>query len=119
VTTFYGLYDRYYSFKKPDWDLPSRWFNAPKTFDMSTPFNFVSTCDIIGGNSGSPVINKDQEVVGLIHDGNMESLPGDFIFLDEKNRAIAVHSAGMLEALEDIYKADRIAKEMRAGKIMN
>lgn len=118
VTTVYGMYDRYYSFGRKDpWDLPDRWKNPPPTFDLKTPMNFIMTSDIIGGNSGSPVVNKNLEVVGLIFDGNIESLPGDFIFTEDKNRAVAVHSAGILEALDQIYKADRIVKELKAGKI--
>jgi len=120
ITTFYGLYDRHYSFKdteRRDWDLPDRWKNPPAGFDLSTPLNFVATNDIIGGNSGSPVVNKNLEVVGLIFDGNIESLPGDFIYVDEKNRAVAVHAQGIIEALKHIYKADRIVKELESGKI--
>ncbi len=118
ITTYYGMYDRYHSFKgMSDWYLPERWKNPPAEFDLSTPLNFVSTADIIGGNSGSPLINKNLEVVGLAFDGNIESLPGNFIFDDTKNRTVAVHSAGMLEALQDIYKADRMVKELVSGKI--
>lgn len=118
TTTFYGMYDRYYSFgKKEPWDLPTRWSNPPSTFKMSTPMNFVSTNDIIGGNSGSPVITKNLQVVGLIFDGNIESLPGDIIFEETKNRSVSVQTPGILEGLEQIYKADRIAKELRIGKI--
>jgi hypothetical protein len=119
VTTFYGLYDRYYSFGMKDpWKLSERWVNPPATFKMNTPMNFVSTNDIIGGNSGSPVINKNLQIVGLIFDGNMESLPGDVIFDDTSNRSVALHSSGLLEGLEQIYKAERIVKELRAGKIV-
>jgi len=119
-TTFYGMYDRYYSFGKKDpWNLPARWANPPADFSMSTPINFVATCDIIGGNSGSPVINKNLEVVGLVFDGNIESLPGRFIFDDTKNRTVSVHSSGLIEGMEKIYRMDRIAKEMRFGKIVN
>ena len=118
VTTFYGLYDRYYSFGMKDpWKLSERWMNPPTAFKMSTPMNFVSTNDIIGGNSGSPVVNRNLQIVGLIFDGNIESLPGDFIFDDTNNRSIAVHSLGLLQGLEQIYKAERIVKELRAGKI--
>lgn len=118
ITTFYGMYDRYFSFKgKPDWDLPERWKNPPASFDLSTPVNFISTADIIGGNSGSPLINKNLEVVGLAFDGNIESLPGNFIFDDTKNRTVAVHTAGMIEAMEDIYKAQRLVDELINGKI--
>jgi len=84
---------------------------------MSTRYNFVSTNDIIGGNSGSPVVNKNLEVVGIAFDGNMESLPGDYIFDDTLNRCVSVHSSGILEALDDIYKAERLASELRAAKI--
>ncbi len=116
-TTFYGLYDRYHSFDKKDpWNLPDRWKNPPSTFDMSTRYNFVSTNDIIGGNSGSAVVNKNLEVVGIAFDGNIESLPGDYIFDDTRNRCVSVHSAGILEALDDIYAAQRIAAELRNGK---
>jgi len=119
ITTFYGLYDRFYSFGMKDpWKLADRWVNPPSTFKMNTPMNFVSTNDIIGGNSGSPAINKNLQVVGLIFDGNIESLPGDVIFDDTYNRSVAVHSSGLLEGLEQIYKADRIVKELRAGKIV-
>ncbi len=120
ITTFYGLYDRYYSFKdteRKDWDLPERWKNPPASFDLSTPLNFVATNDIIGGNSGSPVVNMNLEVVGLIFDGNIESLPGDFIYVDEKNRAVAVHVQGIIEALRHIYNADRLVDELENGKI--
>jgi hypothetical protein len=118
-TTFYGMYDRYYSFgKKEPWQLPARWSTPPADFNMSTPINFVSTNDIIGGNSGSPVINKNLEVVGLVFDGNIESLPGRFIFDDTKNRTVSVHSSGLIEGIDKIYRAERIAKELRAGKIV-
>jgi hypothetical protein len=118
ITTFYGMYDRYYSHQKPDWDLPPKWKNPPANFKMATPVNFVASADIIGGNSGSPVINKNLEVVGLVFDGNIESLPGEFIFLEEKNRTVAVHSEGILEALGSIYKADRLVAEIKSGKIV-
>jgi hypothetical protein len=119
-TTFYGMYDRYYSFGMKDpWKLPERWANPPADFKMSTPINFVSTNDIIGGNSGSPVVNKDLQVVGLVFDGNIESLPGNFIFDDTKNRTVSVHSSGLIEGMEKIYRMERIAKEMRFGKIVN
>jgi hypothetical protein len=119
-TTFYGMYDRYYSFsKKFPYALPERWVNPPASFSMSTPLDFSSTNDIIGGNSGSPVVNKNLELVGIAFDGNIESLPNDLISNEETMRCVSVHSAGILEALENIYKADRLAKELRTAKIVN
>ncbi|MBK7700460.1 MAG: S46 family peptidase [Saprospiraceae bacterium] len=112
VTTFFGLYDRYYSFNKEfPWTLPERWQNPSMELLMS-PFNTVSTNDIIGGNSGSPLINKNREAVGLIFDGNIESLPGNFIFDEEVNRTVSVHAGGIYAALKYIYKADRIVAEI-------
>ncbi len=119
-TTFYGMYNRYYSFgKKYPWDLPKRWINPPADFQLETPLNFVSTNDIIGGNSGSPVINKKRQIVGLAFDGNIQSLPGDFIFTTKENRAVSVDSKGMLQAIKDIYKATRLSDELKAGKIVD
>jgi hypothetical protein len=118
VTTFYGLYDRFYSFKQEfPWSLPERWKNPPAEFNLETPFNFVSTNDIIGGNSGSPVINIKGEVVGLAFDGNIQSLPGNFIFTTEENRTVSVHSEGMVEVIKDMYKATRLSDELRNGRI--
>ncbi len=118
MTTFYGMYDRYYSFGMKDpWKLPGRWINPPASFKMNTPINFISTTDIIGGNSGSPVVNKDLQVVGLAFDGNIESLPGNIIFDDTKNRTVSVHTSGILEVLDKIYKTERLVKELQSGKI--
>ena len=115
-TTYWGLYDHFYSYgPDSDWNLPERWKNPPADFDLSTPLNFVSTADIIGGNSGSPVINTDLEIVGVVFDGNIESLPGDYIYLPEANRAVTVDAGGIMEALEHIYRAERIVAELRAG----
>jgi hypothetical protein len=119
-TTFYGLYDRYYGQGKEfPWSLPERWTPPPADFDLSTPFNFVSTNDIIGGNSGSPVINKNAEIVGLAFDGNIQSLPGNFIFRTEENRTVSVHSKGMWEVIDKVYKLKRLSSELMAGKISN
>lgn len=112
ITTYFGLYDRYYSHGKEfPWTLPERWQNPPMEL-LTSPFNCVSTNDIIGGNSGSPLINKNKEVVGLIFDGNIESLPGNFIFDEEYNRTVSVHAGGIYSALKYIFKADRILKEL-------
>ncbi|NOX17499.1 MAG: S46 family peptidase [Chlorobi bacterium] len=117
-TTFYGLYNRYYSHdKKFPWDIPERWLHPKEGFDMSAPLNFISTNDIIGGNSGSPVINKNAEIVGIAFDGNIESLSGDFIFSTEANRTVSVASTGIIEILRYIGNAERIAEELEQGKI--
>jgi len=117
-TTFFGMYDRYYSFeKKNPWELEKIWLNPPKDFKLETPFNFISTCDISGGNSGSPVINKDAEIVGLAFDGNIESLPGDFIYTSETPTTVSVDSEGLKEAIKNLYKAYRLSEEIRTGKL--
>ena len=76
--------------------------------------NFVNTCDIIGGNSGSPVINRRGELVGLIFDGNIEGLVGDYVYNEENNRAVAVHSRAMIEVLRKLYDAAPLADELTA-----
>ena len=117
-TTFYGLYDRHHSNPDTDeWALPERWRNPSGDFDLATPLNFVSTADIIGGNSGSPVVNRDLEIVGLVFDGNIQSLPGDYIYMPELNRSVAVDARGILEALRDIYDAEWIADELTTGRL--
>lgn len=111
-TTYFGLYDRHYSNDgKFPWNLPARWLDPPMDL-MKAPMNFICTADIIGGNSGSPIINVNREVVGLVFDGNIESLPGKFIFDTETNRTVAVHAGGIIAALRYIYKADRLVSEL-------
>ncbi len=118
-TTFWGLYDHYYSYLASEdarfFELPERWLPAPDALDLETPYNFVTTNDIIGGNSGSPMLDRDLHVVGVAFDGNIESLPGDFIYLGERNRTVGVDSRGMLEAMEAVYEAERLAEELREG----
>ena len=120
VTTFYGLYDRHYSHVAGgtgdgEWDLPERWIYPPGDPDLSTPMNFVSTNDIIGGNSGSPLVNADLELVGLAFDSNTEGLSGEYIFLTDRARAVSVDVRGILEALDEVYLAERIVEELRGG----
>ena len=112
-TTLYGLYDRAVSFEgKEEWSVPERFWERQDQLDLSTPVNFVCSCDIIGGNSGSPVINTDAEVIGLVFDGNIESLVGRFIFNEEKNRTVSVHTGYISEALRYLYDAGKLADEI-------
>jgi hypothetical protein len=113
ITTFYGLYDRAYSFGlKFPYNLPARYLERRTSLDLTGPVDFVNTCDIIGGNSGSPVVNKQGELVGLIFDGNIEGLVGDFVYYEVNNRAVAVHSGAIIEVLRDLYDASPLADEL-------
>ncbi|MCY2958776.1 MAG: S46 family peptidase [Planctomycetota bacterium] len=112
-TNFAGLYARaeergnVYPF-----EVPKRWLAAKSKLNLNTPFNFVSSCDIIGGNSGSPTINRAGEVVGLIFDGNIQSLVGNLMFDETYNRAVSVDSRAMIEALRTVYGMERLADEI-------
>jgi hypothetical protein len=115
-TTYAGLYERAKEHhNKPPFDLPQRWVKHKDKLNLKTPFNFVCTADIIGGNSGSPVINRDAELVGLIFDGNIQSLVLDFIFTEKQARAVAVCSQAIPEALNSIYDAQELANELTNG----
>jgi hypothetical protein len=117
LTTFAGLYERNAEQRnKEPFDLPPRWLAQKSAIDLSTPFNFVSTADIIGGNSGSPSVNTAGEFVGIIFDGNLQSLSADFGYEDVQSRALSVHSAGILEALRKVYAVPALVRELVNGK---
>ncbi|GDY03303.1 hypothetical protein LBMAG49_26320 [Planctomycetota bacterium] len=112
-TTFNGLYERNAAFdNESPFDLPQRWLDAKSKIKLNTPINFICTADIIGGNSGSPILNRNAELVGLVFDGNIESLPGNYWFDERVNRCVAVHSAGMMEAIQAVYGEAALAKEL-------
>jgi hypothetical protein len=116
-TEFAGLYQRAEEHhNKFPFDLPPRWVEKKDKLDLKTPFNFVCTADIIGGNSGSPVINKEAELVVIIFDGNIQSLVLDYIYTDDQARAVSVHSSGIIEALRKVYEANDLADELTGRK---
>ena len=112
-TDFAGLYQRSAEHdNKPPFDLPQRWIDRKTNLDLSTHFDFVSDADIIGGNSGSPVVNKANEFVGIIFDGNIQSLVLDCIYTDTQARAVSVDSAAIIEALRKVYEAQPLVDEL-------
>jgi hypothetical protein len=117
-TTYAGLFAKNELEKnRPPFDLPQRWLDRRNHLNPTTPLNFVLTADIIGGNSGSPVVNRNAEVVGLIFDGNIQSLVWDFVYTDEQARSVAVASPAMPEALRAIYEAPALAEEIVSGRM--
>ena len=116
TTNFAGFYQRSADqHDQPPFDLPPRWIARKAALNLNVPFNFVSTNDIIGGNSGSPIVNRAAEFVGIIFDGNLESLSSDFGYDDVQSRALSVHSAGILEALRNVYEVPALVDELVRG----
>ena len=113
-TTMGGLFER--ATGAPPYKLPSTWLNAKTSLNLSTQMNVSTTNDIIGGNSGSPLFNKDAQIVGLIFDGNIFSLGGDYGYDAKQNRAVAVDSRALLEAMKKVYHLDRVVEEIEAGR---
>jgi hypothetical protein len=112
-TSFQGLYARSAEFDDTaPWHIPERWKSAESRLDLATPFNFVTTNDIIGGNSGSPMIDRDGAVIGLVFDGNIEQLPNRFVYDDKVGRSVGVHSRAITEALRHVYGASWLADEL-------
>jgi hypothetical protein len=115
-TNIRGLYARADQHAmKPPYKIPDSWVKARTALNLETPYNFVTTNDIVGGNSGSPVINTKGELVGLVFDGNIQSLPGYFVYEPSVNRTVAVDVRGMIEAMRKVYKADVLVNELLAG----
>ncbi len=116
-TDFAGLYQRAAEHDyRPPFDLPKRWLKKKSSLNLATHFNFVSDADIIGGNSGSPVVNKANEFVGIIFDGNIQSLVLDCLYTDRQARAVSVDSAAIIEALRKVYDANALADELEEVK---
>ncbi len=112
-TTFQGLYEKSAKFgNQPPYELPPSFVNKKAAVKLGTPLNFISTCDSIGGNSGSPVINRKGEFSGVLFDGNIQSLPARFVYSDEQNRSVMVHCQGIIEALLKVYEAKPLVDEL-------
>lgn len=116
TTTFHGLYDRSLGFGgQPPFDLPPRYVERRDDIRLATPLNFVCTADIIGGNSGSAVLNRAGEYVGLVFDGNIEAFAWDYFYTDEQARCVSVQSAALIEALRRVYGMDGLADEIEGA----
>ena len=125
MTTLFGMYDRYHSFCTSgrdvagtcDWSLPAQWLEAQDDLDLSTPVNFTSTSDTIGGNSGSPTVNRAGELVGLNFDRTIEGLVRDYLYAPERGRNVMVDTRLVQEALSGVYGLDGLLAEIRSGTL--
>ena len=116
-TEFAGLYQRADEHENlSPFQVPSQWMNKRAAIDPKTPFNFVTTADIVGGNSGSPVINRNGDFVGIIFDGNIQSLTWDYLYSDQQARSVAVDSRAILQALQNVYDAPALVSELTGTK---
>ena len=114
-TTLYGLYDRAEGFgEKPPYSLGERWKSRRDRLNLATPLDFVYTIDTIGGNSGSPLVNRNGELVGVNFDSNQQKLPNRYLYIDEAegSRAVAVHVAAIIEAMAKLYGAQNVVNEL-------
>jgi hypothetical protein len=115
AATFSGLY--YRRNNQGPYQVPQRWIDARPLLNAVTPLDFVSTCDIGGGDAGSPTVNRAGELVGILFDGNLESLPNTYLYTDDQARAVHVAAQGIAEALEKVYRADALLKELGVQKL--
>jgi hypothetical protein len=117
TTSIGGAYERAAQHDSmPPFALPARWLERKSSLNLATPFNFVNTADIIGGNSGSPVVDRGGNLVGIVFDGNLQSLVLDYTYTDQQARAVAVDSAAILEALRKVYGANWLLAELTGAK---
>ncbi len=117
-TTFYGMFDRHHSFPEGSaWTLPARWVAARDGMNLATPVNFASTSDTIGGNSGSPVVNRELQLVGLNFDRTIEGLLRDYLYLPNRGRNVMVDARAIIESLRNVYDQDEIAEELVSGEM--
>jgi hypothetical protein len=116
-TEFAGLYQRADQHEnRSPFQVPSQWIDKRAAIDPKTPFDFVTTVDIVGGNSGSPVVNRNGDFVGIIFDGNRQSLTWDYLYSDKQARSVAVDSRAILEALKNVYEVPALVSELTGTK---